>query len=303
MATLQWIMSIHLSQSARLAGLAVSAAAALMADFSYQENTRITGGALANMMGTGKVREPTTSTVLLKGNRMAHLRPGSAQIIDLDKGTITNINFLKKTYTVMTFAQMSQMRQDASQRTGQQPSGADADVKASVRDTGKKRTIGGFNTTEKIITMTMGDAVSKTQAGTTVNTDMWVASDIPGYAEVRNFYKRMAEKSGSSFGAMPGAGGMPQGMAALAKEMSKLQGTPVLQVMTMSGGGGAGLGALGAHGAEPASNQKAAADSGVTLEVTTESSGFSSTPVDTSKFEIPAGFQPVDAGAMRRPRK
>ncbi len=296
-------------RSARLAVLATCAAAMLFADFSYQEKTQVTGGALGAMMRTagGQAPQPMTSTVLIKGNRMAHLRADTAQIIDLDKETITNINFPKKTYTLMTFAQMKQMMQDMSQRTGQQPAAVDAHFKNSVRETGKTKNIGGLNTTEKIMTMSMEGADAKSPEAMVIQTDMWIASEIPGYAEVRNFYRRMAEKSGwaqGSFGPSMGARGMPEAMAAMAKERSKLNGMPVLQVMSMSGGGSEGLGALAALGTHKGGKDAGSnAEAGVTIEMTTESSGFSSNPVDASKFDVPAGFQQVEANAMRRGRK
>jgi hypothetical protein len=68
---------------------------------------------------------------------------------------------------------------------------------------------------------------------------MWLAEEIPGYDEVKEFYRKFAEKMGTVFSSAinpamlaqyQGAG---KGMADMAKEMSKLKGTPVLQVMRM----------------------------------------------------------------------
>ena len=71
--------------------------ATLRADFSYQETTKMTGGALVSILRLGgpftrKAREPIVSTVLIKGNRMATLGKDNSTIIDLDKETITEIN-------------------------------------------------------------------------------------------------------------------------------------------------------------------------------------------------------------------
>src|SRR5439155_25518429 len=86
-------------------------AALLPADFSYQESSKITGGAMAGMMSVVGVfsktlREPIQNTVSIKGDRMARRGAMRAEIIDLDAETITSIDLQKKTYTVMTFAQM-----------------------------------------------------------------------------------------------------------------------------------------------------------------------------------------------------
>jgi hypothetical protein len=70
--------------------------------------------------------------------------------------------------------------------------------------------------------------------------DMWIAPEVPGYAEVREFHQRMARK----LNWVPGAGGMmgggqesAKGMAEMYKEMGKLNGMPVLQLTKMNMGG------------------------------------------------------------------
>src|ERR1700704_952159 len=85
----------------------------LLADFSYDQTTKMTGGAMMGMMKIAgafskQVREPVQTTVLVKGNHMAHSSKDHAQIIDLDSETITEVNFQKKQYSVMTFAEMTQ---------------------------------------------------------------------------------------------------------------------------------------------------------------------------------------------------
>src|SRR6516164_2639692 len=83
------------------------------------------------------------------------------------------------------------------------------------------------------------------QSGTmTVVTDSWLASGISGYSEVREFHKRMGEK----LSWVPGGGmamsrpDVAKGMAAVYKEMAKLDGAPVMQVTKMGGAGQAGAG-------------------------------------------------------------
>ncbi len=74
-----------------------------------------------------------------------------------------------------------------------------------------------------------------------ITNDMYLAPEIPGYDEVRDFYKRYALKMGTVMsGAIntqmmammqqPAAG---KGMADMVEEMSKLKGIPVLQIMRM----------------------------------------------------------------------
>jgi hypothetical protein len=242
----------------------VSTSAIAHADFTYQESTQITGGSVMSMMkmaGTfsktaRQAGDPVISTVMVKGNRMMRTNKDTSEIIDLDAGTITNIDNVKKQYTTMTFEQMRQQMdammakakaQQAKQPQAPPPSNdaSNVDVKftVKVRNTGASKDVAGLSAKESIMTMTM-DATDK-QSGQTgsfaITNDMYLAPDIPGYEEVREFYKRFAVKMGTVMsGAIntqmmammqqPAAG---KGMADMVEEMSKLKGIPVLQIMRM----------------------------------------------------------------------
>jgi hypothetical protein len=233
------------------------------ADFTYQETTQVTGGSMMSMMkmaGTfsktaRQATDPIISTVTVKGNRMMHANKDRTEIIDLDAGSITVIDHLKKQYTTMTFEQMRQQmdaamaKAKAQQPKQQQPAPSNeaqnVDVKFTikVRNTDATKDVAGLTAKESIMTMTM-DATDK-QSGQTgsfaITNDMYLAPDIPGYEEVREFYKRYALKMGSAMsGAVssqmmammqqPAAG---KGMADMVEEMSKLKGIPVLQITRM----------------------------------------------------------------------
>ena len=308
---------------------------------------------------SSKAREPMTATIMVKGHRMAHSSADTAQIIDLDKETITTVNYAKKTYSVMTFEQMKQMMQDMADRMGKKTNDADVNFKASVRETGQSKTIAGLNAKEVILSMTMEgtDKKSGQQGAMNIISDMWLAPNIPGYGEVRDFHRLMATKigwtPGQNFGAMMGGNGnsMAKGMADMGKEMAKMDGVPVQQVMTIGGestgdpgsssaarrdrapaqnndansqsaaadalgrlGRIGGLGGFGRKKKDADSNPQPAESSqsqgnsstnsaGALMEITTESSGFSSAPVDPSKLEVPSGFKEVEPDAGRRGRR
>jgi hypothetical protein len=322
--------------------------ATLLADFSYDQTTRITGGAMLNMMKfagafSAKAREPMTSTILVKGDRMTRLSRDHAEIIDLGRETITHIDFQKKTWSVMTFAQMKQQMEEMSQRMRKHGGNDDStqmSFKASVKDTGRTKPINGVNTHERILTLTMEGTDQKSgQTGSMdISNDMWLAPDVPGYGEIRDFHRRMAEKlgfvPGQSFGPMMARPDMQKGMADLVKEMSKLDGVPLVTVTTMSGAGQPGMDQPTSGGSQQSSasaddspaaklgrlagiggfgRKKKNADQqqqqeqgppantqpGVLAEITTESSAFSSAPVDPSKFEVPAGFKQVQPDRRR----
>jgi len=321
-------------------GMAVLTAFPLLADFSYQQTSTITGGLMASMMKVAGVfskqaREPISATIAVKGDRMVHRSATSASIIDLGAETITHVDLQKRTYTVMTFAEMKQTLEQASQSAAQRRKGDQPEVtfKVSVADTGKSRPISGYDTHEMILKMEMqsADPQAQQQGAMVITTDMWIAPPVAGYREIRDFYRRMAEKlewspEGGMFASRPD---VAKGMAEVYKEAAKLDGMPVFETVTMGGpgqGGAAGSdstpppqqqkasrpslggalgGALGGKlgigrkkDTEPPSDQQSTAGSGSApgslLEMTTEMASFSSNAVDNSLFEIPAGFKRVD---------
>lgn len=236
----------------------VTSCAGLRADFSYQESTQMTGGALVSILRLGgpftrKAREPIVSTVLIKGNRMATLGKENSTIIDLDKETITEINLSKKNYSVITFAQMRQAMDDAmakaqaqQQKRKAEPQGSqpnvDAKFKVSAKATGKTKSVQNLTAKEMVITMDLEGTDKDTgQSGSlTVINDAWMAN-VPGYEQVKAFHQKMAQKLAREF--QPELSRMAmsdprmmQGMAESAKELSKVSGVPVETVMKMGSG-------------------------------------------------------------------
>ena len=248
-----------------IVGMGLAMSASLQAsDYSYKETTQITGGSIMSLMkmaGTfssqaRKAGEPIVSNVYLKGNRLARVSPDHAEIIDLDKETVTNIDTVKRTYTVLTFEQMRLQMQKAMQQSKQQqqqqqqqPDTAQQypDVKMSydvkVRNTGAQKQVSGLNASEAILTMSMtATDQKKQQSGSmAVTNDMWMVPEVPGYEQVRDFQIRMAQKMGLLTAGVgldmsrllaqnPGAN---EALADMGKEMQKLKGVPVMQVMRM----------------------------------------------------------------------
>jgi hypothetical protein len=228
----------------------------LRADFSYQETTQMTGGALVKILRLGgpftrKAREPIVSTVLIKGNRMATLGKENATIIDLDKETITEINLSKKNYSVVTFAQMRQAMDDAIAKAQAQQqkkqkaapkSNVEAKFKVSAKATGKTKTVQKLSAKEMVVTMDLqGTDKSTGDSGSmTVIEDAWMAN-VPGYDQVKAFHQKMGQKMAREF--QPELSRMAmsdprmmQGMSEAAKEMSKVAGVPVQTVMKMGSG-------------------------------------------------------------------
>jgi len=189
-----------------------------------------------------KIGEPINSNIAVKGNRMLHKDANSAQIIDLDAETITRINFEAKTYSVITFEQMKKALEDASRKLQEHRKDGQADMQfdVSLKDTGAKKVIAGLDAHQMILTLKMKatDEKSGARGGMDVVTDMWIAPQVPGYAEVRAFQKKMAEKLNWSPGGNPMMAGRPdmaKAMAEMYKEGSKMDGMPVYEVVRMGG--------------------------------------------------------------------
>lgn len=240
---------------------ATIAALPALADFSYQETSRVTGGSITRMMkmvpGGGKAMEPQTSTIYLKGNKLATAGRDSINIVDLDTETITDINLEKKTYSVITFQEMAaaleaakrKMEEELRKNNRNQPE-VSMSFNVKVDETGQTRQISGYNTKEMAMLLQMQAAAAQGPAPSNMEFDirMWMAPDVRGYDEVRRFYTRMAAKMNwhprmagfaSLMNMQPGMG---QGMAEMMKEMQKLEGVPILQTTAIKGGA---MGAMG----------------------------------------------------------
>ena len=233
-------------------------------DVSYQETTKITGGSLTSMMkfagafskDARKLGQPIVTTVAIKGNKMLRSSEDSAQITDLDAETVTQIDKVKHEYSVVTFAQMKEAAERAmekakseqakaeSKSTGSQ-SAKDSNVQVSfdthVRKTGAVKQVSGLDTTEVILTVNVNgtDTSSGQQGALAIANDMWMAPEVPAYEAVREFERKLALKMGTTFAAGPDLTAMvhqaqsSDELKAMAKEMSQIQGVPVLQVMRM----------------------------------------------------------------------
>ena len=220
-------------------------AATLMADFKYEQTSTMTGGSMMAMMrmagaAARNASQPSRTTHYLKGDRMATVSDNTMSIVDVAAETITEVDLQKKTWSVMTFAEMKQMMERMGDKGVEGVS-----FRVSAKPTGVVKKVNGFDAKEIVVTMEgeSKDPRSGKSGTISITTDSWFASDIPGYEEVQAFGRKMAGKMDWTAGAAGGMMGRPdmaKGMAEVAKEMAKIGGVPVLQVMKMSGGGPGG---------------------------------------------------------------
>jgi hypothetical protein len=322
-------------------------ASSALADFTYEETTRITGGAMVGVIrmagafskDAAKAMDPIQSTISVKGNRLLRKSNLSTVIMDIDAETITTINPEKKTYSVMTFAQMKEMMQQMSEKMKQGKGKEEVDWDVKMDDTGQTKSINGSQAHEMIMTITMKgtDAKSGAQGAMNVKSDMWIASKINGYDEMRDFHKRLAQKMDFMAGGNPflNRPDIARAMGAMMKEGSKLDGMPLQTMMKMQGDmtnmpageqqqqqqsarsqappptslsgalGGALAGRLGRRNKsqdDASAGNATPGDPNTLIETTTEVTSYSSAPVDTASWEVPAGFKKVEPDTKMRGR-
>lgn len=244
-----------------ISGLMAISASVMFADFSYRESTKVTGGMMAGMMKVAgafskAAREPMDATVAVKGNKLAHRSSTSLNLIDLDARTITAVDMQKRQYSVLTFDEMKQAMENLAKKMKQDQK-ADMKMRVSAEPTGKSKEISGYMAKEIAmkIAMDVTDQKSKQSGSMVVMTNLWIAENVPGYAEVAAFYKKMSEQmnwtpGGGMFAQQPE---IAKGMAEATREIAKMNGAPVFQKMVM---GPEGMPAPTSDGPTPAAAQE-----------------------------------------------
>ena len=248
-----------------LAGAAILAVTAgpLHADVKTEERTKFElGGILGkvvNIFGGKDAREGTMTTVALKGSRKSMFNDATGQIIDLAEEKIYDLDVKRKTYRVMTFAELRQRMEEAKAKAEKAAREEQAKQKAEpapasrpedsveidldVKSTGQKRVINGFNTSQVVVTVAVREKgkTLEQSGGLAITTDMWMAPRMPAMKELMDFEMQFAQKL---YGPMI-AGASPQDMAsamaiypmlkpALEKmnaEQSKVEGTAILTTL------------------------------------------------------------------------
>jgi hypothetical protein len=278
----------------------------MYADASYQETTQVTGGSMVDSLKSvsflsksmSNAFAPMTTTTMVHGNQKAVVGKDYTEITDLDRETITHIDTLHKTYSVVTFAQMRQafanmpkqmeqaqekVKEAQAQQPAQQPkSDLKTSFDVSAKNTGVTKEVNGLTAQEQVVTMQMHITDPNAPPTEAVNnvtyvitTDAWIAPDPPEVKEVQDFDLRMGQKlmagvdmsawkaqMGQNAGMAQLFGGQPgsaEAMAQMAKELSKLKGTRVMEVTRM---GASGTGPAGAQNTTQAAPAAAPASGG-----------------------------------------
>lgn len=254
------------SAIALVAVVALLSSQAVKADVRSEQKTKfqLAGmlGKMVNFFGGKAAREGVTATVAVKGDRMVTTSDQTGQIIDLAEEKIYDLDLKKKTYRVMTFADIRRQMEEAKKRAEEEakkaqaeepaaappekdPNAKELEIDFEVKNTGQKKAINGFDTEQAVMIITVREKgkTLEQSGGLVMNSDIWLTPSIPAMKEVADFNLKYAQKL---YGPMI-TGASPQDMAAamalypmmkpaiekMAAEGSKLQGTPVLTVTTV----------------------------------------------------------------------
>jgi hypothetical protein len=235
---------------------------ALLADVKTQQRTTMKfegffGGMLSRMAGGS---DGTTSTISVKGDRMARFDQNNGQIVDLAEERIYTVDLRRKEYTTMTFAELRKQLEEAQAQLAKQqqqmdPAAAQKAKEAAnavefdvdVRETGQRKAIAGSDTREMVLTLTMrakGQTLEE-GGGMVATSTLWLAPRVPALDELNAFNMRFAKALfGSSVGLMsaqqlnalsallPGIGAV---MTRMSEETTKLEGTALSTTLLIEG--------------------------------------------------------------------
>jgi hypothetical protein len=240
----------------------------LKADVKTEEKTRVQFagvlGGIVNLFGGKSAREGVTSAVALKGERKATTSGDTGRIVDLAEEKIYELDVKRKTYKVMTFAELRRQMDEARRKAEEEsrkaqardkdkekdkaperdPNAKEMEIDFDIKETGQKKTVSGFDTREVVLTITVREKGKKLEesGGLSLTSDMWIAPTVAAMKEIRDFDVRFAQQLAGPMiaGASPEEMGrmlaaypmMKDALAKMSAEGAKLDGTPLMTVLT-----------------------------------------------------------------------
>ncbi len=213
-------------------------------------------GRVMGMFGGKAMKEGLVNSVAVRGNRKMTADEYTGQIIDLDEEKVYSLDMRKKTYEVLTFEEMRRRMEEAQEKaaeavkeskSGEQPAEAEMEIDFSLKESGQKRNINGFDCREVIISITTRQKGKTLEqgGGMVLTSNTWLGPKIEAMKEIEDFDLRYAKAlSGPLAGTTADA--VQQMAAALAlypalkdmigkmqAEKVNMDGTPVLTVTTI----------------------------------------------------------------------
>jgi len=220
-------------------------------------------GRMMGMFGGKAVKEGVVATSAVKGDRMVTLNDTTGRIVDLAEEKVYELDLKKKSYTVVTFAELRQQLKEAqekAQRDAEKAAKEEAgkekekatepdqkapemDVEFDVKETGERKAIAGYDAREVVMTITVHEKgrTIEDRGGLIVASDMWLGPEIPAMRELAEFQLRFwkaiaPEAPGMSPEQLATVVAMyplvKQAMDRLNREQVNMKGTPLLTVTT-----------------------------------------------------------------------
>ncbi|HEX8253536.1 MAG TPA: hypothetical protein VF846_10330, partial [Thermoanaerobaculia bacterium] len=168
-----------------------------------QQKTRVQFGGIiggiANVFGGKAAREGVSSTTAVKGNRRLTTTDRSGELVDLSEEKIYRLDYGRKTYEVVTFAELRKQYEDAKkeaaedakkqEKSGKKEEGPEYEVDFDIKETGQKQTVNGFDTKQVIVTATVREKGKKLEqsGGAVLTADMWMGPKVPAMTELNAF--------------------------------------------------------------------------------------------------------------------
>ena len=170
----------HVAMAVTL-GLCALAGSTLVADVRTDDKAlvRFEGalGRVINLFGGKAAKEGVKTTIALKGDRKATFGDSDGTIVDLKEEKVYVLDMKRKSYGVMTFADMRRRMEEARTKAEEEAKKAEAeeaketkevkqdvtpgekppevDIDFDVKETGQRKSINGFDTKEVVMTITM----------------------------------------------------------------------------------------------------------------------------------------------------
>jgi hypothetical protein len=289
------------------------------ADFSYTQTMKITGGMLAGMAGKAGAR---ANKISIKGQKLRTDDGNAVILVDFEAQTITSINTGQKTYSVRDFSDMKGSASDLNataefKETGQKklvngfnaseailtmdvdtpPIGktqveVDMWLSAEVPGAQELRAFYSKNAAEFPWQALGGDAGSPAMASAMTEVQKKIATANGGPVQQIIRIKAPGAMPGSVAPTAPTVGPSAAQITQMQASLEKAR--KQLETMAAQGGPAAAIARqqLARMGPPPTQTggDTASAGSNWLLEMTIDSSGFSTDGILDSAFEIPAGY-------------
>jgi hypothetical protein len=256
-----------LTVAAIVFGLVVASTLPLRADVKTDEKSLVKfegmRGKVVGIFGGKSAREGVKSSVAVRGDRMATFSDTTGNIVDLKEEKIYDIDVKKKSYKVITFAELRKQIEDAQKKAAEEMKKAQAENKTAqqqapppgegkqmevdfdLKQSGQTKTINGFDTKEFVMTVTMREKGKKLEesGGMVLTSNIWEAPRVAAMREIADFQIRFAKAiaspmiQGASADEMASAMAMyPMMKDAIARartESVKMDGTPIMTTTTI----------------------------------------------------------------------